>query len=70
MKGSTKQVKPWYITKRYIIYGAQEAELSNMVALLTVSQFMPLYSDYSRINFLIFGILVTLLLTAFGRKRQ
>jgi hypothetical protein len=29
-----------------------------------ISQFMPLYSDSSRVNFLIFGMLVTALLPA------
>jgi hypothetical protein len=33
VKGSTKQVHLWYITKKYIIYGGQEAELKSVVSL-------------------------------------
>lgn len=62
MNGSTKQVELWYITKRHIIYAGQEADVNSVLAIITVSQFIPLYSDYSRINFLIFGMLVIAML--------
>jgi hypothetical protein len=70
VKRSTKQVHLWYITKRYIIYGGQEAKVNSFTVQATISQFMPFYNDYSRINFLIFGMLVTALLPALACLKQ